>query len=199
MSEGLWIALLAASATLVGSTVTHLLSTRAANKQADRSERLQREMWQRSEVARIEDQRRKDALEDLAWTREQAKQQQQLRDARLRELWGHVTAARWQLLDALDRAPQKGHPPSESAGVSAESLPFHAVGQAYAVALIGLPDVRASAKAFYAATAAVQHALVSADQAKRDAEMVRWHVAYKALEVCVANAADSPPAPDAKA
>lgn len=135
--------------------------------------------WQRSEASRQE-----------AAQRDEAQRLAAVQDARLRELWGHVLTARWQILDALERVPVQGSPASESARVSAQAMPVNAAGQAYCVALTGLAAVRPSAKEVYAATSRLQLALLAADGDAMARAVHDWNGAYQALEVSVAALAD---------
>ena len=179
MTEVVWVALISAGTALVTALLTQILSTRAASKQADRTTQREALQWQRTEALRQEELERKEA-----------QRLQDLQDVRLRELWGHVLTVRWQVHDALETVPVKGRPAAKSAGVSAATLPAHAAGQAYSVALIGLAALRPSAKAFYVATSKVQFALLSADEEALNASTDEWNKAYKAIESSVASLAD---------
>ncbi len=190
MSDALWGGIIGASAGLITALVTQCLAAKQANRQADRSEKQQERQWQRSEALRLEDLQRKEAEEALAWERAESRRKQELQDSRLRELWGHVLVVRWQVLDAVDRLSSKTRSNQGSVTVSAENLPAHAAGLAYAVALIGLPAVRSQAKAFYSATARVQQAIASSEDEAVRATADEWQGSFKALEDAVAALSD---------
>lgn len=175
MTETAWVALISAGAALVTALLTQFLAIQAARKQADRSERQQERAWQRSEATRREE-----------MAQAEAKRREALRDVRLRELWGHVLTARWRVLDLLERVPVQGHPTPEASAVSAESLPENAAALAYAVALLGLADVRANVRDFYVATTKFQIAVRAADGERMKGAAAEWKLAYQALEDQVA-------------
>lgn len=168
MSEVVWVALISAGSAVAVALMTQFLATRAADRQAGHQARQEEVRRQRSE----------------------AKAQQELHEARLRELWGHVLTARWQMLDTLERVPVKGRPSAESAAVSAAALPASAAGQAYAVALIGLAALRPGARAFYVATSDLQTALQAIDEDRIAKAVQTWGESFKTLEVQVAEFAD---------
>ena len=185
MTELVWVALISAGAALVTALLTQFLATRAASRSADRADKREALQWQRNETLR---------LEELA--RQDAQRRQELHDARLRELWGHVLVARWQMMDALERVPVRGRPDRKPGDVSAQALPTTAAAHAYAVALLGLASVRAQARDFHAATMHLQKALQFAgddwDAAQKNMMSAAgvWNEAYKALEISVAALSD---------
>ena len=174
MTDVVWVACISAGAALVTAALTLCLAMSAARRQAQRA----------------------DQREALQWQRAQAQRQQEVHDARLRELWGHVLVARWQMLDALERVPVQGRPARKPGDVSAQALPATAAAHAYAVALLGLAPVRAQARDFHAATMRLQVALRfdgddwDGAQARMVSAAGAWHEAYKALEVAVGGLAD---------
>ena len=185
-----FVALISAGSAIVTALATQFLAARVASRSAVRAEQRETRQWQRTQESRQEELRRSDAREALEWERSETLRIQALQDARLRELWGHVLAARWQVLDMLDRLPVTGRPRPVAGPVSSERLPEHAAGQAYCVALIGLATVRPSAKAFYVATSDVQRAMRSVDESAIHEAVGEWSDSCKALEICVASLAD---------
>ena len=190
MNDVVFVALISAGSAIVTALATQFLAARAASRSANRVEQREARQWQRTEESRQEELRRSDAREALEWERSEALRNQALQDARLRELWGHVLAARWQVLDMLAQLPVTNRPSPAAAPASSERLPEHAAGQAYCVALIGLAAVRPSAKAFYVATSNVQRAMLSVDESAIHEAVGEWSDSYKALEICVASLAD---------
>lgn len=199
MTEVVWVALISAGTALVTALLTQLLATRAAHKQADRADKREALQWQRSEALRREELQRKDAQDTLTWERADELRKQALHDARLRELWGHVLTARWQVMDSLERVSVKGKALPKSADVSAAASSTSAAAQAYAAALLGLAAVRPSAKEFYAATVTLDFALRAVRENPGNADQLSaqvteagtaWNASYKVLENAVAQMAD---------
>ena len=192
MSDVVLVAAISAGAALATALLTQFLATRAANRSADRADKREALQWQRTEALRLEEQERKAAEEALSLQRADAQRKLDQQDARLKELWGHVLTARWQVMDALERIPVQGSPMPTAAPLSAQALPAHAAGQAYCVALLGLANVRPSAKAFYAATSGIQHVLQSdvVDVDALEGAANKWTAAYDRLEAAVVALAD---------
>lgn len=190
MTEVVWVAFVSAGSAIAVALMTQFLATRAASKSADRADKREALQWQRTEALRLADLARNDAQAALAWERSEALRLQALQDMRLRELWGHVLVARWQVLDTLERVPVQGRPARKSADVSAAGLPASAAGQAYAVALLGLAAVRPWARAFYVATSDLQLAMQAADEERIKGVVSRWSDSFKTLEDNVAALAD---------
>lgn len=190
MTEVVWVAFVSAGSAIAVALMTQFLATRAASTSADRADKREALQWQRTEALRLADLARNDAQAALAWERSEALRLQALHDARLRELWGHVLVARWQMLDALERVPVQGRPKRDLPEISSAALPASAAAQAYAVALLGLAGVRPGAKAFYLATSELQLAMLAADEERMKGVVSRWSDSFKTLEDNVAALAD---------
>lgn len=191
MSEVVWVALISAGAALVTALATQYLATRAASKQTDRADKREALQWQRTEVSRQEALAREAKLAAQALALDEAQRLRALHEAQLKQLWGHVLAARWQMMDALERVPVEGQEPQTGSAVSASVLPANAAGQAYAAALLDLAAVRPAVRAFYVATSKLQAALQGVDQAAMLAASQAWSASYESLEQSVADLADS--------
>lgn len=125
MSEVVWVALISAGAALATALLTQYLAMSAARRQADRSDKREALLWQRTEASRLR-----------AYRSEQG-----------RELWTLVLASR-RGMEARMRQGPGALPPGAPA-----LAPADAAAQAYAVALFGLPDAAAAARDFYMASA----------------------------------------------
>jgi hypothetical protein len=161
-NDVVWVALISAGGALVAAITTQFLAMKAAARQATRTERQEALQWQRSEAKRIREQH----------------------EARLRELWAHVLLAQNRIRDALDARSaansQKNSTPIPSAADSAAS----AAAQAYSVALIGLPSVRAFAKDFYATTARAEMLILYESELIGDG-VAAWRTSLLKLEAAV--------------
>ena len=191
MSDVVLVAAISAGAALATALLTQYLATRAANRSADRADKREALQWQRTEALRLEELQRKQAEAEMARLRQQADKQQEQLQARLRELWTHVLTARWQVEDALGRVPVQGKATPKAEALSAEHLPVHAAGRAYSVALLGLADVRPTAKAFYMATSQLQSAFSVVDADRLEAAGRAWSNAYAELEAAVSALVDN--------
>ena len=125
MSEVVWVALISAGAALATALLSQYLAMSAARRQADRSDKREALLWQRTEASRLR-----------AYRSEQG-----------RELWTLVLASR-RGMEARMRQGPGALPPGAPA-----LAPADAAAQAYAVALFGLPDAAAAARDFYMASA----------------------------------------------
>lgn len=190
MNDVVFVSLISAGGAIAVALTTQFLAARVASKSADRAERREAQQWQRTEDLRRVELDHQSRQAELAWTRQEAQRLQELHDARLGELWVHVLNAQNRMLDALKerakRPPPAGlgsvqEPPSEHSSPSAAA-------HAYAVALVGLPEVRPAAKAFYLATAKA-HYSVHYD-ADFDNEIVKtWRASLDALEATIVESA----------
>lgn len=159
-SDVVWVALISSGGAFVAAIATQLLAMRAAAKLAARTERQEALQWQRSEAKRIREQH----------------------EARLRELWAHVLRVQNQIRDSLDARTAAGgsQTPIPAASNSAAS----AAAQAYCVALIGLPGVRALAKDFYQATAKAEMMILYESELIAEG-VAAWRDSLNLLEAAV--------------
>lgn len=183
MTDVVWVALISAGAALVTAVVTQSLATRAASKQSDRAEKREALQWQRSEALRREEfqhQAEKDALE---WARAEDVRRRAAHEARLKDLWLSLLETQNRMVDSLSKAG------SGKLAIPAEESASSSAAHVYAIALLGLPDLRQLGKDFYLATAHCQMAIDEGLLSKQ--EVVRaWRVSCDALEAAVVSAAD---------
>lgn len=168
MTEIVWVALISSGSAILVALMTQFLAMRAADIQASHRARQEEVLWQRTE----------------------AKALRELHDARLRELWSFALQAQNRVRDMLDMhvesLPQSNRPqPIPEAALSATS----AAGQAYAVALTGLPEVRPQAKAFYKRTAEVEYQLRYHKQPDGNA-VLAWRKSFDELEEVMISASN---------
>ena len=185
MNDVVLVALITAGVTLIASLLTQILSTRAANKSADRAEMREALQWQRNDAIRQEEMRRNDSQAALEWERSEALREQELYAARLQELWGYVLKARGQMQEVLEKL-LKPESTYQSAATKAASLqPSNAAAQAYSVALLGLEleSVRPNARAFYMATLDLQISIIGlAEKPALEKAMSAYARSFSALE-----------------
>jgi hypothetical protein len=162
MTDVVLVALISAGAAVVVALMTQFLTMKAADRQAGRLEGLEALRWKNNEASRAVERRRAD----------------------LQALWAAVLESRYRLSDQLDNGSvQRGDRPLAESGAGAAA-------RAYAVALVGLPDVREQAKAYYEAVARLEAAKVDSVALQCVEE---WGKAYRALEEVFIKAAEQAP------
>lgn len=191
MTDVVWVAFISAGAALITALVTQLLATTAATRHADRAEKREALNWQRSEEIRREDVQREAHERAAERKRVDMQKQQDLLDARLRELWEHALTARWRVLSLGERAVETMRSDgSAKQRLPPESLPATAAEQAYAVALLGLTSLRPFAKDFYEVTTILQLALDNLNTTKLSSQTLAFAQSFQALEKAVAEQAN---------
>lgn len=181
MSDVFWVAVISSCSAIAVALMTQLLATRAASKSADRADKREALQWQRSEALRLEELRQKEAQEALAWAREEAEKKRDGMVAALHRCWTAALAAQNRIVDGLQGA--EGLPPAAESAASAAA-------HCYAVALIELPPLRETAKAFYLATADAETAM-HAKQLQRLDVVKKWRNSFDALESAVIDFSES--------
>lgn len=181
MSDVFWVAIVSSGSAIAVALMTQLLATRAASKSADRADKREALQWQRNEALRLDELRRKEAQEALAWERAEAKETRNSKVAALHRCWTSALAAQNRVVDGLQRA--EGLPPAAESAASAAA-------HCYAVALVELPSLRDTAKAFYLATADAETAM-HAKQLQRLDVVKTWRNSFDALEAAVIDVSES--------
>lgn len=142
MTDVVLVALISAGFAFLTAVITHYLTSRSANKSADRAERREALQWDRSEKLRLEEVARKDSQDALVWQRGEAQRVRDAQQVHLRDLWEAVTEARRRLWD-FQLSGEK-HMPSSDRSVA------HAAARAHLVAVVALPSLRKVTTEFYA-------------------------------------------------
>ena len=152
MSEVVWVALVSAGAAVTTALVTQYLSMSAAKRQADRSDTREALQWRRTEASRLHEQQTKNG----------------------REFWAFALMSYSCMLVRVtgdSRAvAQNGRSPSDLAG------------EAYAVALFGLPEIANLAKAYYHATIDLERHIEGQQDLSALGCIPVWRSAFQRLE-----------------
>lgn len=121
--------------------------------------------WQRSEAIRRDEIERQKAQAILEWERAQA-----------REFWALILAAQRGVEDRIR---------GDSAGMAGARSPSELAGNAYAVALLGLPELATLARDYYRSLAKLEWGFARQDDTRVMADIPAWSKAFRELEAAM--------------
>lgn len=162
MTDVVWVAILGVVGTLAAPAISQWMAARESRRTATHTARQAAEQ------------------ESLQLQRDEAKTRAERLAANLREFWFLVLESQNRMGD-LELVVANREESTSPTGFHAEA-PTSVAARAYAVALLGLVDVRPLAKAFYNSTASLQLALESRDAERRTSAVATWRKAFDDLE-----------------
>lgn len=156
MSDVVLVAIISAGVALATGLLTQFLTTLAASKQADRADKREALQWQRTEASRLLERR----------------------TAQGREFWALVLMSRKWMQERVEGNSGALAPGGRS--------PADIAGEAYAIALLGLPpEIAGLAKDFYQTTVELERHLAREDEMQAVRVLARiplWSGAFLRLE-----------------